>query len=98
VEYENGYLNLEKKEVEFMSFMLMAEIKPRYEVNAFFVGVREVQASLIEEKNRYLSMNDRGAREEAAISLIEVTHDACEQLIALAQAVSIRAGKRIEPS
>lgn len=79
MEYKNGYILLEQREIDFLSFMLMNDkIESTYEAIDFIGSLRESQALFLEEKGRYTSMNDNsGAREAAIMGLIEVTIASC---------------------
>lgn len=97
MQYKNGYILLEQKEIDFLSFMLMKDdIDSRYDAQELVGVLKEIQTSLILEKQRYLSLSDRGAKEDAAVSLIEVTHESCGQFIEMAHKAAQEAGKRIE--
>lgn len=96
MEYKNGYIILDKQEVNILKTMFRTDIETSFEAIEFFRGMTDIRASLIEERRRYLSMNDRGSREDAAISLLELTIDVCEDYIAKAHEVSHQAGRSIE--
>ena len=97
MEYKNGYIFLEQSEIDFLSIMLMKDdIDSRYDANELLGALKAIQTSLIQEKQRYLSLSDRGAKEDAAVSFIEVTHVSCGQFIELAHKAAQKAGKKIE--
>ena len=97
MEYKNGYILLEQKEVDFLSFMLFNDkIDARYEAQEYIGALMESQALFQAEKERYTSMNDRGAREAVIVELIDVTIASCDHFMEMGRRAAREAGTSIE--
>lgn len=97
MEYKNGYIYLEQKELDYLSFIMFNDkIDQRHEAQGFIGSLQESQALFLEERARNAAMQDRGEREAVIVDLLDSTIAACELFIEMAQSAAREAGTKIE--